>query len=243
MNNDALSRQITTYHFRSGKMDNTEIGWAKRMTSIATAFSGGATASLIAVVLVPTAPGLVIVGIGLAGLLVSKYVAAAIDDLVKKRSSASERPTMGTPEAASETAVPNGPALELLSRYEKACEGAVKEFGLLRSDDLARAVHSTGENVSLIASKWRRKGDIFAVSYIGEPGYFAFQFDLMSVRPRPAIAKIIQAFPPNTDGWQLALWLVAANPRLANRRPVDVLGRNPEQVIEAAKGENRVELF
>jgi hypothetical protein len=141
------------------------------------------------------------------------------------------------------TELPNGMAPELLSRYEKTREGAVKEFGLLRGEDLARAIHSTAGKVSLVASKWRRKGEIFAVYYGGKPGYFAFQFDPMTGRPKPVIANIIRAFPRNTDGWRLALWLVSANPRLANRRPVDVLDRNPEQVIEAAKRENRVELF
>jgi hypothetical protein len=142
-----------------------------------------------------------------------------------------------------ETALPYGMDPELLGRYERAREAAVKEFGLLRSEDLARAIHSTAENVSLVASKWRRKGEIFAVNYGGRPGYFAFQFDPMTGRPKPAIAEIIQAFPPNTDGWRLALWLTSANPRLSNRRPVDVLDRKPEQVIEAARGENRVEFF
>jgi hypothetical protein len=142
-----------------------------------------------------------------------------------------------------ETALPYGMDPELLGRYEKAREGAVKEFGLLRSEDLARAIHSTAENVSLVASKWRRKGEVFAVNYGGKPGYFPFQFDPMTGRPKPAISMIIQAFPPNTDGWRLALWLTSVNPRLANRRPVDVLDRNPEQVIEAARGENRVEFF
>jgi xanthosine utilization system XapX-like protein len=89
--NEAMSRQISARHSRS---DQIEIGWAKRMTSIATACSGGATAALIAAVLVPAAPGLAIVGIGLFGLLVSKYVAAAIDSFMEKRSSASERSTM-----------------------------------------------------------------------------------------------------------------------------------------------------
>jgi hypothetical protein len=89
--NEALSRQIATRHSRNETIDKTEIGWAKRMTSIATAFSGGATAALIAAVLVPAAPELAIVGIGLVGLLVSKYVAAAIDSFVERRSSANER--------------------------------------------------------------------------------------------------------------------------------------------------------
>jgi hypothetical protein len=142
-----------------------------------------------------------------------------------------------------ETALPQGMAPELLGRYERARENAVKEFGLLRSEDLARAIHSTAENVSLVASKWRRKGEIFAVNYGGKPGYFAFQFDPMTGRPKPAIAKIIEAFPPDTDGWRLALWLTSVNPRLAGRRPVDVLDKDPDKVIEAAKGENRVEFF
>jgi hypothetical protein len=140
----------------------------------------------------------------------------------------------------SATALPNGMPPELLSRYEKTREGAVKEFGLLRSEDLARAIHSTKRNDSVAASKWWRKGKIFAVSYGEKPGYFAFQFDSMTGRPKPVIAMIIQAPPQH---WRLALWSVSANPRLTNRRPVDVLDRNPEQAIEAAKRENRVELF
>lgn len=139
--------------------------------------------------------------------------------------------------------LPLGMAPELLARYEKAREAAVKEFGLRLSDDLARAVHSTADNRSLVASKWLRSREIFAVSYGGRRRYFGFQFDPVTGRPKPAIAKIIETFPANTDGWRLALWLTSANPRLANRRPVDVLDQNPEEVIEAAKGENRGEIF
>jgi hypothetical protein len=142
-----------------------------------------------------------------------------------------------------QTTLPAGTAPELLTRYEQARESAVKEFGLLRSEDLARAIHSTAENVSLVASKWRRKGEIFAVNYGGKPGYFAFQFDPVTGRPKSIITQVIQTFPPHTDGWRLALWLTSANPRLGHRRPVDLLDSDPEQVIEAAKGESRVELF
>lgn len=91
--NEALSRQIAVRHSQNDKINKAEIRLAKRMTSIATAFSGGATAALIAAVLVPAAPGLAIVGIGLVGLLVSRYVAAAIDNLMERRTSASERST------------------------------------------------------------------------------------------------------------------------------------------------------
>jgi hypothetical protein len=112
-----------------------------------------------------------------------------------------------------------------------------------RSNEPGATASGSAENVSLVASKWRRKGEIFAVNYGGKPGYFAFQFDPMTGRPKPAIARIIEAFPSDTDGWRLALWLTSANPRLASRRPVDALDKDPDKVIEAAKGENRVELF
>jgi xanthosine utilization system XapX-like protein len=91
--NEALSRRIAVRHPPNNKVNKAEIRLAKRMTSIATAFSGGATAALIAAVLVPAAPGLAIVGISLVGLLVSRYVAAAIDNFMEKRTSASERST------------------------------------------------------------------------------------------------------------------------------------------------------
>ncbi len=139
--------------------------------------------------------------------------------------------------SVAEVPLPQGMAPELLARYESAREAVVKEFGLRLSDDLARAVHSTADNRSLVASKWLRSREIFAVSYGGRRGYFGFQFDPVTGRPKPAIAKIIETFRANTDGWRLVLWFTSANPRLANRRPVDVLDQNPKQVIEAAKGE------
>jgi len=142
-----------------------------------------------------------------------------------------------------EGTIPEGTAPKLLGRYENARQSAVTEFGLLRSEDLARAIHSSAENVSLVASKWRRKGEIFAVNYGGKPGYFAFQFDPVTARPKPIIARIIEAFPPNTDGWRLALWLISANAQLGDRRPVDLLDKGPLPVIQAAKAENQVELF
>jgi hypothetical protein len=100
---------------------------------------------------------------------------------------------------------------------------------------VAIRLRSSGYLRARATSKWRRKGETFVVDSGGRPGYFTFQFDPMTGWPKSVIAMIIQA-PPNTDGWRFAFWLVWANPRLANRRPVDVLDRNPEQVVEAAKG-------
>src|SRR5450631_3731774 len=63
---------------------------------------------------------------------------------------------------------------------------------------------ATASNRSLVASKWRRNREVFAVSYGGRTGYPVFQFDPITARPNPAIAKIIAAFPVTVDGWRLA---------------------------------------
>jgi len=92
--NEALSNQIESPRPRKTEIHKSEISAAKKMTSVATAFSGGATAALIAALAVPGAPELAIVAIGLIGLLVSKYIADAIDNFVEKRPSLSHRSTV-----------------------------------------------------------------------------------------------------------------------------------------------------
>jgi hypothetical protein len=53
--NEALSKRVATIRAPNTRTDQTEICWARRMTSIATAFSGGVTAALIAAVAAPGA--------------------------------------------------------------------------------------------------------------------------------------------------------------------------------------------
>jgi hypothetical protein len=55
-------------------------------------------------------------------------------------------------------------------------------------------------------------------------------------RPRPVIAGVLEAFEPHgLDGWEIALWFTTASGWLDDKRPVDLLTREPDQVVDAAR--------
>jgi hypothetical protein len=54
--------------------------------------------------------------------------------------------------------------------------------------------------------------------------------------PRPVIGRVLEVFEPyGLDGWETALWFTTASGWLDDQRPVDMLTREPEQVVEAAR--------
>ncbi len=142
-----------------------------------------------------------------------------------------------------ERTFPAGTDTTLIDRYERAREDFVERYPLCTSKKIARAVGSTAGNRSLVASKWRRQGKIFAVRHAGRIGYPQFQFDPVAARPKPVIAKILEAFPKDQDKWHLALWLTSPNDRLGGKTPIGLMDSQPQQVIDAAAAENVVELF
>ena len=84
----------------------------------------------------------------------------------------------------------------------------------------------------------KQERKIFTVTQ-GDATYIpSFQFD-ENGRPRPAVAKVIQIL--GKDGgmsdWGLALWFTGANGWLDDKRPVDVLKEEPEEVVQAAEQE------
>lgn len=107
-------------------------------------------------------------------------------------------------------------------RLASAKRAILKEFGSLEKPaDLERL---------------QRERKIFAVSHGNEVYVPSFQFDEKG-RPRPAVSKVIQILGKETSDWGLALWFTAANGWLDDRRPVDLLKDDPEQVVQAAEHE------
>lgn len=105
----------------------------------------------------------------------------------------------------------------------------------------AIAVHELSglraKNVHATANRWREQGRIFAVGIERKRYYPAFQFE--HGEPKPVIRQLIAAGAPHYHGWPLALWLNAPNGWLAeDARPIDVMDRDPEAVVEALKNEN-----
>ena len=85
------------------------------------------------------------------------------------------------------------------------------------------------------ASRWKREGRIFAVSFKGQDLYAAYQFD-PSLQPRPVIAEVLGLFKHKRDTWKTAAWFASVNGWLRSRRPQDCLDE-PALVLAAAQQE------
>ncbi len=120
-------------------------------------------------------------------------------------------------------------------RNAEARQELIDEFGLRDSDQIADLAGSAASNRSATASRWLAAGKIFAVNHRGARLFPNFQFGTDG-HPRPVIAKVLEVFEPyGLDGWETALWFTTRTGWLDDERPVDLLTREPELVIGAAR--------
>lgn len=120
-------------------------------------------------------------------------------------------------------------------RNAEARQELIDEFGLYDSDHVAEVAGSAATNRSATASRWSAAGRIFTVNHRGTRLYPSFQFGTDG-HPRPVIASVLEVFEPyGLDGWETALWFTTASGWLDDQRPVDLLTREPEQIVKAAR--------
>jgi hypothetical protein len=120
-------------------------------------------------------------------------------------------------------------------RNAEARQELIEEFGLYDSDQIAEVAGSSANNRSATASRWSAAGRIFTVNHDGARVYPRFQFGTDG-QPRQVIANVLDVFQPyGLDGWETALWFTTASGWLDDERPVDLLTREPEQIVEAAQ--------
>lgn len=130
------------------------------------------------------------------------------------------------------------PLLEHVRLNAQARDRFIAEHGgLLTSQQVAEIAGSAATNKSQIAHRWRKDGSIFAVEHGGVTCFPALQFDALNGRPLPVIKDLIVALSRYYEGWALALWFVTAQAWLNGKRPLDLLVRKPEIVLEAAQQE------
>jgi hypothetical protein len=119
-------------------------------------------------------------------------------------------------------------------RNAEARQELIDEFGLYDSDQVAEVAGSSANNRSATASRWLAARRIFTVNHGGARVYPGFQFGTDG-QPRPVIADVLEAFRPyGLDGWETALWFTTSSGWLDDERPVDLLTREPEQIVDAA---------
>jgi hypothetical protein len=134
--------------------------------------------------------------------------------------------------------VPTPAAVLQARRNAEARNALLEEFGALRSHEVADLAGSHASNRAATANRWRTEGRVLAVPLRAETLYPGFQFT-PDGQPHPAIQpalKWLRSDPYTTD-WQAALWFATPTSWLGGRRPVDVLGDDPDAVVEAARQE------
>jgi hypothetical protein len=127
-------------------------------------------------------------------------------------------------------------AQRLATRYARV----LNEFGYFTAEHLAELNKSQAINRSALADNWRKRRQVFAVPHPGKVRerdvYPAFQFE--EGKPIKAIQAVLEAFDGRKSPWKVALWFTSNNGWLPDSmRPVDLLSRDPQAVIEAARRE------
>jgi hypothetical protein len=111
----------------------------------------------------------------------------------------------------------------------------LEEGGWLNAGQIAEQGGYSKSNPAEPASRWKREGRIFAITFKGQDLYPAYQFD-GNLQPRPVIAEVVTLFKHKDDPWKIAAWFASVNGWLRGKRPQDCLDE-PERVAEAARQE------
>ena len=118
-------------------------------------------------------------------------------------------------------------------RNAEARTAFLRDYEVLDADQVHELYGSKARNRSALAARWRSDKKIFAVQRGVRFLYPAFQFDAQGL-PRKAISKVLAALGDAVGGWQTALWFVTPNGWLDGEKPVNLLDREPDAVLDAA---------
>jgi hypothetical protein len=131
---------------------------------------------------------------------------------------------------------PSTAALAQARRNAYARRRFVEEWGGLTGEEAAALAGSTAKNRAATASRWKQNRRVFAVPYTGKTYFPAFQFD-QNGEPKPVIHDILGVLQEHYGPWEIGLWFTAANGILGGKRPVDILDKDSEKVLAAARYE------
>ncbi|AZD86867.1 hypothetical protein M5C90_24460 [Pseudomonas chlororaphis subsp. piscium] len=138
--------------------------------------------------------------------------------------------------------VPRAPAsprlLKEAAMLVQARKAVLDSGDWLTAADVAQLAGLSTTNPSAQPNKWKKQGQIFAIHHNGIDYYPDYGLDRdASFRPLKAMAKVLEVFAGHKDAWGMAYWFLSVNSFLGGKRPQDLLAKESERVIEAARDE------
>ncbi|WP_145563887.1 integrase [Yersinia aldovae] len=106
----------------------------------------------------------------------------------------------------------------------------------LTARELSEKASFKNTNPSAGPNRWKSTGRIFALQLNGKDKYPEYALD-EGFRPIPVVKQVISLLGEKKTPWGLAIWFDSENSWLGGKKPKDVLGTMPKQVLLAAQAE------
>lgn len=102
---------------------------------------------------------------------------------------------------------------------------------------ISELMGSSAANPSSLPNRLKGRQKLFAIQHGDKDLFPLYALDKTnSFRPYPVVAEIL-AVLKGWHGWALANWFESPNGYLGNKKPREVIGEQPEEVLKAAKTE------
>lgn len=109
--------------------------------------------------------------------------------------------------------------------------------GVARGEELVSLVRTRVDQPLSRVARWIVRGDALQFSCGRETLFPLFQFDLDDMSVRRDVRGVMAALTPAFDDTDMAQWFVRPNAWIAGSRPVDVLTRDADSVLAAARAD------
>ncbi len=93
-----------------------------------------------------------------------------------------------------------------------------------------------GLNSSVLPNKWKKTGEIFAISIGGKDFFPIYGFGIDG-KPVPKMKEILAILSAHRTAIVIASWFVSSNSWLGGKTPMDELAEHPLDVLNAARME------
>lgn len=109
--------------------------------------------------------------------------------------------------------------------------------GIARHQEVSTRLEEDGNGGPSNLDKLIDSRAVFSFDWRGSLWLPMFQFKQPEMYVKPQSRKVLSELAGVFDGWSLAVWYLEQNSWLENRRPIDLLDKNPAAVLLAARGD------